>query len=395
MTRDFFEELDRLDPDRRNMAMTVLEGTAAGERALLSDGKLVWESKAQGFFSFHREAAEAIRGSGQYRIGGCPVFCEVLAKDKRMVVCGGGHVSVAVIRIARMLGFQVTALEDRPKFADDAVRAGAMEVICGPFSGELEKIEGDADTFFVIATRGHRYDLTCLEKIAEKPHAYIGMVASRRRVKIVRETLIGNGSDPEVISRVHSPVGLDIGARTPEEIAVAIMAEIIEVKNRTGLCEGYPEEIRKAVRETADSAPDVEYENCPSSEKKREDTCEPEGSAPGAEPEDCSSPGRAWEAAGGPEGSAWKASLVLATIVGRKGSVPRETGAKMLIFPDGRTVGTVGGGCMEAEILGCARQLIQKGVPGQRMCRVDMTGEEAEEEGMACGGVMDVFLETL
>ena len=83
-----------------------------------------------------------------------------------------------------------------------------------------------------IVTRGHRYDQACLEKIAEKEHAYIGMIGSRRRTTLVKKLLEEQGTDKAVLDAVYTPIGLDIGAETPEEIGVAIMAEIIEVKNK-------------------------------------------------------------------------------------------------------------------------------------------------------------------
>lgn len=94
-----------------------------------------------------------------------------------------------VIKIGIMMGWEVTVLEDRPKFADNARRAGASHVICEPFEEGLGKVPGSSDTYFVIVTRGHRYDQVCLEKIAEKEHAYIGMIGSRRRTTLVKKLL--------------------------------------------------------------------------------------------------------------------------------------------------------------------------------------------------------------
>ena len=129
-----------------------------------------------------------------------------------------------VIKIGIMMGWEVTVLEDRPKFADNARRAGASHVICEPFEEGLDKVPGSSDTYFVIVTRGHRYDQVCLEKIAEKEHAYIGMIGSRRRTTLVKKLLEEQGTDKAVLDAVYTPIGLDIGAETPEEIGVAIMA---------------------------------------------------------------------------------------------------------------------------------------------------------------------------
>ena len=163
------------------------------------------------------------------------------------MICGAGHVSIPVIRIGRMIGCTVTVLEDRPRFADNARRAGADTVLCEPFEEGLKKIPGDTDTYFVIVTRGHRYDQMCLEKIMKKEHAYIGMMGSRARTVKVKQALLEQGADPQVLESVHTPIGLPIGGETPEEIGVSIIAEIIQEKNRSRKRGGFTKEILRAI----------------------------------------------------------------------------------------------------------------------------------------------------
>ena len=125
--------------------------------------------------------------------------------SKKLVICGAGHVSIPVIQIGRMIGCTVTVLEDRPKFAYNARRAGADTVLCEPFEEGLKKIPGDPDIYFIIVTRGHRYDQVCLEKIMKKEHAYIGMMGSRARTVKVKQALLEQGADPQVPGiRTHS-----------------------------------------------------------------------------------------------------------------------------------------------------------------------------------------------
>ena len=168
---DFYQRIRELGPDSRNIAMTILDGPYAGEKALVSDGKVVWCSDEQGLLA--GPGPGDIRATGIYSIGGNPVFCEILTGEKKIVICGGGHVSIPIIQISRMLGFPVHVLEDRPLFADKARRAGATEVTCLPFDQGLARIPGDKDTFFVIVTRGHRYDQICLEAIAQIGGAHV------------------------------------------------------------------------------------------------------------------------------------------------------------------------------------------------------------------------------
>ena len=339
---EFYKAVQALDMTSPNMAVTVIDGEFSGEKVLLSNHKIVWKSSQSGFAFGHRKELEKMTDSGIYTMDGTTVFCELLGGEKKIVICGGGHVSIPVIRIGLMAGYQVSVLEDRPKFADNARNAGASEVFCEPFVQALEKIEGDKDTFFVIVTRGHRYDQICLEQIAKKEHAYIGMMGSRKRAALVKRAVIENGADPAVIQNVHTPIGLDIGAKTPEEIAVAIMAEIIQIKNKKH-CGGFPREIMDAVLD----------------EKNMQQP------------------------------------KVLATIIRRRGSAPREVGAKMLILPDGRCIGTIGGGCAEADVLTKALLLLREGQKGVRICHVDMNITDAEDEGMVCGGEIDVLLEII
>lgn len=335
------EKIETSEPGCFQMVLSALDEAYLGEKALISDGKLVWESKEQGFFFAHREAVAAITESGLTEIAGARVFCDTLGKEKQIVICGGGHVAIPVVRIGIMLGCEVTVLEDRPTFADHARRAGATRVICDSFEAGLDQVSGSTDTYFVIVTRGHRYDQVCLEKIARKDHAYIGMIGSRRRVAMVKQNLIESGSSKEVLDAVYTPIGLDIGAESPEEIAVAIMAQIIEVKNKKKRTYGYSKEIIRAI-----------------TDHERE-------------------PGRE----------------ILATIVSRKGSAPQGMGAKMLVLSDGRCIGTIGGGCMEAAVVQKALFMMRTESQRAEVCRVDLTGDDAEAEGMICGGTVEVLLE--
>ena len=237
--------------------------------------------------------------------------------------------------------YQVTVLEDRPKFADNARVAGADVVICDSFEHGLERISGGDDTYFIIVTRGHRYDEVCLGAIVEKPNAYIGMMGSRRRVAIVKEELFEQGHKREKLDEVYTPIGLKISAETPEEIAVSVMAEIIQVKHEKAEGCGYSKELLEAL-------------------------CD----------EDCK-----------------KQKKVLATIISRKGSAPRGVGTKMLILEDGTLIDTIGGGCAESDVITKALLMMREEKVRFQICMVDMTREAAEEEGMVCGGRIEVMLE--
>ncbi len=320
--------------------LTVIKGPHTGEKAFFAEGDLLWQRTENGFFSEYRGAAENITASGRQELAGETVFCDCLGDKKKLVICGAGHVGVALLRMALMLGFDTTVLEDRPSFADAARRAGAKRVICDSFEQGLDAVDSDEDTYFVVMSRGHRYDLVCLEKIVKKTYAYLGMMGSKGRSALVRKNLLEQGVPAEQVEGLHAPIGLTIHAETPEEIAVSILGEIISIKNQEKKTCGFSEEQMAILQDETDAR-----------------------------------------------------DRVLCTIVDRHGSAPRSIGTKMLVLEDGAVSGTIGGGCVEAGVKEKARWLMRDATRQQDVIHVSMTACEAEEEGMVCGGVIDVLLE--
>ena len=112
-------------------------------------------------------------------------------------------------------------------------------MLCDAFEKSLQGIAGTPDTYFLVVTRGHRYDRACLEQILHKPYAYVGMMASRGRSAFLKNQMEEDGFDRAALDGIHTPVGLSIHAETPEEIAVSIVAELIQTKNQTKKTSGY------------------------------------------------------------------------------------------------------------------------------------------------------------
>ena len=158
------------------------------------------------------------------------VMIEVHERPASLLVVGGGHVGKALAELGAMCGFLVTVVDDRPEYANAERFPAAERVLCGRFDEVLADYPADENTYAVCVTRGHRHDEISLRAVVGKPAAYIGMIGSKRRVGAVLQHLVETGVDPQAAARVHTPIGLDIGAETPEEIAVAIMAEIIQVR---------------------------------------------------------------------------------------------------------------------------------------------------------------------
>ena len=166
-----------------------------------------------------RRAAAAVR-----------VFLEPLAPVDRLVIVGAGHIAVPICQIAAVLGFEVTVLDDRSDYANEARFPEAKAVIAADFAGSMAGIPIDSSTYVILVTRAHAFDEAALAQIATSDARYIGMIGSRRRVLIVYQNLIERGVPASALGKVHAPLGVDIGSETVEEIALAAMAEVINVK---------------------------------------------------------------------------------------------------------------------------------------------------------------------
>ena len=317
------------------LAAWIIEGKGAGAGAVFSretgGPALLFRDDA-----FPPALAEFVRmlPPGETGIVGTEdttLFLEQISGGRKLVICGGGHVALSLVRLAVLTGFDVTVIEDREEYAMRASAAGAPHVVCRPFGEALDRIEGDGATAFVVMTREHAHDMGCLRRILGKSYAYAGMMGSRSRSEGIRNQLLEEGYDARKVRELHMPIGLPIGSRTPEEIAVSVTAELISVMNASDPGESFP-------------------------------------------------PGMAEELAGQPRG-------VLAMIVEKQGEAPRKPGTRMLVRADGSFLGTVGGGYAEAEILRTAGQMIREGSGESRLVTIGM-----KKGTMHCGGEITVLL---
>jgi xanthine dehydrogenase accessory factor len=166
------------------------------------------------------------------------LYLEVRWPVQELVIVGAGHIALPMAHIGSTLGFRVTVLDDRPDFATLERFPSAHRVIRGDFSDPFADIPLHERSHILLVTRGHKYDYECLIRAlrADPPPAYIGMIGSRRRVRATYVQLVEEGFSVDLIDRIHAPVGLDVGAETPEEIAVAVAAELVMVRRGgTGL----------------------------------------------------------------------------------------------------------------------------------------------------------------
>jgi xanthine dehydrogenase accessory factor len=274
--------------------------------------------------------------------GGVRILAMPCFPSPRLIVLGAGHIALPLAELGSMMGFKVTVCDDRPSFANPARFPTVERVICAYWGKCFELIALDPSCYVVIVTRGHRYDIECFRRTASHDLPYVGMIGSRRRIVGVKARLHEEGIPREALDRLHAPIGLDIGAVTPQEIALAIMAQVVSVRRKEASDRGL-----------VASDPAVLAELCAEREERR----------------------------------------ALVTIVSSSGSVPRGAGAQMLVWPRGETLGSIGGGCSEGDAILAALDVISEG--GFALRHIDLTGPVAEDEGMACGGTMDILVEVI
>lgn len=159
------------------------------------------------------------------------LLIEPVHRRSNLLVFGGGHVSLETVRLANRVDFKTTVIDDRTEFANPQ-RFPESEIIVVPSYLDLPQLEIDEETFIVIMTRGHLGDYDVLKKLIGSKAAYIGMIGSKHKREKIYERLLKEGIPQNQIDRVHSPIGLQLGGETPEEIAVSVVAELILERSR-------------------------------------------------------------------------------------------------------------------------------------------------------------------
>ena len=270
---------------------------------------------------------------------------EPVMPRERLLVLGGGHIALPVCEFAAKCGFAVHIVDDRPEFANRRRFPDAADVLCNSFENGIRRFGVTPFDYVVVITRGHRHDADCLRVLLPGTEpAYLGMIGSRRRTRGLLEMLEEEGFDSGRLHKICTPIGLDIGAITPAEIAVSILSEVIAYKRM-------PEHGAPG-RSCADT--DLELSTLEYLSENRD-------------------------------------PKAIVTVIETKGSTPRGTGAKMSVSPLGKVTGSIGGGCSEAAVIQDAVRII--GTGRYKLFDIDLTGEVAESDGMVCGGTMRVLIE--
>ena len=169
-------------------------------------------------------------------VGSCgatlEVFFEALRPEPRLIIAGAGYVAQALACLAAMLDFHIMVVDDRRDLADPTVFGDAVSLTFGDIPETLTSMEPGENSFIVIVTRGHTLDEEALRAALESRAAYIGMIGSPSKVKHIFKNLLQKGFSREALARVHAPIGLDLGAETPDEIALSIAAEIVMLRRQ-------------------------------------------------------------------------------------------------------------------------------------------------------------------
>lgn len=162
------------------------------------------------------------------------VYVEPIVPKPHLVILGGGHVGKALCSAAHFCGFRVTVADDRQEYANKGLLPAADDVVVTDFDTVFDNLAADKKTYVVIATRGHNHDLDALKSTLRTEACYVGLLGSKRKKAILFKTLQDDGFSGYDIGRIIIPVGISIGSVTPEEIAISIMAQIIQHRRENG-----------------------------------------------------------------------------------------------------------------------------------------------------------------
>jgi xanthine dehydrogenase accessory factor len=179
---------------------------------------------------YRPEGARIHRLEAKGGVDAYEIMVEIVEAPVTLLIVGGGHIGLSLATIGEHVGFSVAVLDDRTMFANAERFPMADRVMAGDFDEHLRDFPIGRNTYIVMVSRGHKQDETALRAVVMRGAGYVGMIGSKRRVSTVLRHLAEEGYPVEALERVYTPIGFDIGAETPEEIAVSIMAEIIAVR---------------------------------------------------------------------------------------------------------------------------------------------------------------------
>jgi len=211
----------------------LIAGTIGGgttEARVIEEAKQAIKEGKERFLAYHLTKEAAALDEGAICGGDMKIFIDILQPKEEVLIFGAGHIAVCVSKLAKMVGFRVTIIDDRQEFAHQDRFPEADEIISEDVEKALSHLKIIPSTYIIIVTRGHLKDEEVLASVVRSNAAYIGMIGSRKKNATIFQRLTERGISEEELVKVHAPIGIDINAQTPEEIAISIMAEIIQVR---------------------------------------------------------------------------------------------------------------------------------------------------------------------
>jgi xanthine dehydrogenase accessory factor len=300
-----------------------------GDRILEGEGDISrWEELLPGL--------ESALPSSIVKLQDEEFYVELITSTPKLIILGGGHVSVPVAQVGKILGFEVTVIDDRPEFTTRERFKDADRLICADYDQAFEELEEYKNTYYVVVTPGHKKDLQCVKHILKRSYSYAGMIGSKTKVARVQRALTEDGYSEEKRQSLHAPIGLPLGGQTPAEIAVSIAAEIVKERNKlpSSVIE---EDVMNAILQESEP-------------------------------------------------------MIQAMIIDKKGSSPRGNGSRMLVKADGSIRGTIGGGSVEFAAIQKSQAMLAAG-ESFAVEEYILTDKEGATLGMVCGGIIKVVFE--
>ncbi|MCA9400464.1 MAG: XdhC family protein [Candidatus Omnitrophica bacterium] len=174
---------------------------------------------------------------GQSICGGqMSVFIEPYRQPRDFIMCGGGHIALPLTIIAKMLRFRVILIDNRKDFANKHRFSHADQIICGTYASSLNKLKISRNSYIMVDTQGNEHDYTCLKKLINEDYSYLGIISSKaKKIKFFNRLKNEKKCSEHLFKKIHIPAGIDIGALTPQEIAVSIAGQIIKIVNKENI----------------------------------------------------------------------------------------------------------------------------------------------------------------
>jgi len=213
----------------------LVAGTIGGgitEAKIIKEAKEAIKEGKERFLAYHLTKEESARGEGAICGGDMKIFIDILQPREEILIFGAGHIAMYLSKLAKIVGFRVTVIDERKEFANQERFPEADQIITEKISKALNYAKITSSNYAIIVTKGHLQDEEVLNLVIQSNAAYIGMIGSPKKNEAVFQHLREKGVREERINKVYSPIGIDIGAQTPEEIAVSIIAEIIKIKRK-------------------------------------------------------------------------------------------------------------------------------------------------------------------